>query len=185
MSFFVEPIVGAGTRQDPFEPKYLPSTGSWASCALGGSAIVYWQNVTQAELSTLQADSSCLVVPPLDNTIGAGALNTVKSELEALDIPAQWVQVGMTYRTVLRVVVGMSQLTQRMSGILGVNVTIPGNLNRTISQLPANYQTALYQACSELGIDSSEILSSTTLREALRNFGQQFVAGKTIALGDL
>lgn len=186
MSFFLVPIIGSGTRTDPLRPKYVRELGiaDWSSCDFGATSILYTNGTAQQE-ADLSANVDVVTVPPLDNTIANGALTQVKSQLEGLNLPAQWVQVGMTYRTVLRVTVGMAQLIQRTSAILGQPVTIPGNLDKTISQFPVAVRNAIAQACDELGINRTNITGSTTLRAALADFGQQFIAGNTIALGNL
>lgn len=185
MSFYLVPIAGSGARQDPMVPKYVPALGvGWAMIQFGATAIV-WADATAAMDASVGANADAIVVPPPDNTIGAGALTAVQNEVETLNLPAQWVTVGMTYRSVLRVLAGMAQLIQRTSGILGFTPVIAGNLNKTISQFPANVQSALASAVDSLGLDRSQIIGSTTLRAALLNIGQQFIAGTAIALGDL
>jgi len=185
MSFFIVPLTGTGTRVDPIVPKYIPALGvDWAKVDFGASCIV-WANASPAQESTVGANSDAVVVPPLDNTITSGAVATVRSTIEALNIPANWVTAGMSYRSVLRVLVGMAQLIQRVSGILGSTPVIAGHLNDTISSFSVAVRNAIAQACDDLGINRTNITGSTTLRAALLDFGQQFIAGRTITLGDL
>ena len=183
MESFIHPKYGAGVR-----PKYVTELGvAWAVCRFGiqvGDPSISWANATPEQEASVGANADAVVVPVLDNTIGTGALTPVRNQIEAMSLPAQWVQTGMTYRTVLRVLVGMAQLMQRMRG-LGQPVRLPGNLDRTIGSLSLAIRQALATAADQLGIDRTEITSSTTLREALRNAGQQFASGHGVALGDL
>lgn len=181
MSFFLVPIVGAGTRSDPRRPKYIPLLGvSWLQVMFADTAIA-WANSSPAQDSAVAANADALLVPALDSTI---AVNATRNALEARDVPGNWVQAGMTYRSVLRVLVGMAQLVRRIQG-LGVTPVIAGNLDKTISQLPANIVATLSSAVDSLGLDRSNITGSTLLRAALLDIGQQFIQGNTIALGDL
>lgn len=192
MSFYLIPIIGAGSFIDQRRPKYLTDgqtfadfnpSPPWAMSPMVDTGIV-WADTTPAQDAFLAAQLDVRAIPPLDNTIGAGALPQVKAGLEALNIPAQWVQVGMTYRTVVRVTVGMSQLIQRTEG-LGDKLTIPGNLDLTMAQIPAGKRTTAQTAIDSMGLDRTQIVGSTTLREALRIIGEQFAAGRSISLGDL
>ena len=186
MSFFLVPIIGTGTHSDPLRPKYVADMGipNVSFVRFGASAITY-ANATPADEATIGANADAVVVPPLDNTIGSGALSAVQAEIEALNMPAGWVSVGMTYRSVLRVLVGMAQLIQRVTGILGSAPVIAGHLNDTIGSFSVAIRNAIAQACDDLGINRTNITGSTTLRAALLDFGQQFIAGRTITLGDL
>lgn len=198
-NFYIVPKMAETRFGAPaFRPKYFPASFNripadvvlvgnqdvtWSACDAGESMIVYSPN-TAAQHTALSAQADCVAIPPLDNVIGAGALASVKAQIEALNLPAQWVQVGMTYRTVLRVLIGLVQLINAMDG-LGQRPTLTGNLGRTIGSLTAAMQAALYSACAALRIDSSGILPATTVRAALFDFGQQFVTGVGVSLGPL
>jgi hypothetical protein len=176
MSFYLMPMIGTGTIADPRRPKYQPA-GQWSMSDFGGNCVV-WAATADASVAA-QADVT--TIPPLDNTV---AVVATQNALEGLNMPAQWVSAGMTYRTVLRVVVGMAQLVQRVRG-LGTPVVLAGNLDRTVNSFSAGVIANIATACDQLGIDRTNITGTTTLREALRIFGQQFAAGNTIVLGDL
>ena len=182
MSFFVVPIVGSGTRADPYVPKYIPALGvEWQWRDLPRNWGIVWANASPAQESAVGANADAIVVPPLDNTI---ALTATKNALEALNVPAQWLTAGMTYRTVLRVIVGMANFAQTCDG-MGLQLTLAGNLDKTLSQFSAQTRTILANASDSLGLDRSSITGSTTVRETLRIMGQQFAQGTSISLGDL
>lgn len=182
MSYFVLPLVDTVVRGSPARvPKYLPAMGLTSFvCALDDQAVVYCPDATPADENALGLNFDVIVIPPLDNPV---AVNATKAALEALNIPAQWVAPGMSYRDVLRAVVGMAQLVQRTYG-LGNRLTLAGNLDLTMSQIPAAKRSILQQASDEMGLDRSGITGATTVRAALRILGQQFVSGQvTIYLG--
>jgi hypothetical protein len=192
MSYYVMPIGGTGTRSDPFVPKYLANLKSgwqWRELPRGW-AVVYDPTADAAEDTAIGANADAIVIPPLDNTV---AVNATKNALEALSIPAQWVISGMTYRTVLRTIVGMANFAQRCEGINpSARLSLTGNLDKTFSQLPAATRSVLTTASDSLGLDRSGVTGATTLREILRILAQQIIAnwptwpsGGSIALGDL
>jgi hypothetical protein len=182
MSFFIVPFAGLGTHASPFVPKYVPALGvAWLWCATPLEWGVVWANASAAQESAIAANADAIVVPPLDNQI---ALVATQNALEGLGIPSQWLVAGMTYRTVVRVIVGMANFAQRCEG-LGQRFALAGNLDKTISQLPVAVRNILATAASSLGLSSAGITGTTTVREALRMMGQQFAAGQSIHLGDL
>lgn len=165
------PIEGDGLRETAFRPKYVVTLGACRSLAFDGQALA-WANLTAQQETDIAANSDAIVIPPLDNTV---AVVATQNELEAINIPAQWVQSGMTYRQVLKIIAGMYLLLQRMSG-RGVILHLAGNLDKTLAQIPANTRNQLANAADDLGLDRSGITASTTVREALRIAGQQFLS---------
>lgn len=182
MSIFVVPIAGTGQRTDPYRPKYvkdLPVRWLWVATPLDWG--IAWADATPAQEAAIGANADAIVIPALDGTV---ALAATKSALEGLNVPAQWVTAGMTYRTVCRVVVGMACLIQGCDG-LGQKIALAGNLDKTLAQFSQAVRDNLAAASDSLGLDRSAVTGTTTLREAIRIAGQQFAAGKTIHLGDL
>lgn len=182
MSLFVVPIAGTGTKANPFRPKYikdLPVAWLWVATPLDWG--IAWANTSPAQETAIGANADAIVIPALDTTV---ALVATKNALEGLNVPAQWVTAGMTYRTVCRVVVGMACFIQRCDG-LGQKIALAGNLDKTLSQFTAAVRQSLADASDSLGLDRSAVTGATTLREAMRIAGQQFAAGTTINLGDL
>jgi hypothetical protein len=183
MSCFVVPLVDPGVWPG-VQPKYIKDLGvDYFCCRLDDVGVVN-ASTSGAQDSSVSANADAILIPPLDNTIGAGALAQVQSALEGLNVPAQWVQVGMSYRTVVRVVCGFAQLVQRTTGLNNANrIRLAGNLDKTMAQIPAAMRTTLQQAADDLNLDRSGITGATTLREALRIVGQQFAANRELYLG--
>jgi hypothetical protein len=185
VSFFLVPIIGTGEPGvDARRPKYLADMGVPRKMVDFGDTAIVWADTTTLQDEEIDAHADARLIPPLDNTINSGALNVVQASIEGMNVPAHWVSAGMTYRTVLRILVGMAQLAQRMQG-LGIPLAIAGNLDTQLSSFSQNVRNALARAADDLGLDRSGVTGSTTVREALRICGQQFATGHTIVLGDL
>ncbi len=184
MTYFVLPIEtvtrpnGLVVRQE----KYIPALGVDRSLVDFGANAIVWANTTPAQDATLGGHVDVIVVPPLDNTI---ALTATQNALESLNIPAQWLTAGMTYRTVLRVVIGMAAFYIKAVDQFGAALPLAGNLDKTLSQLSAAVRTALANSSDALGLDRSSITGATTVREALRIIGQQFASNASLFLHDL
>ena len=131
--------------------------------------------------ATLAAHADDLAVPAnLDATLTAGQVTTTQNALEALTIPAGWVNTSRTWRVVCRVVIGMFILNQRYWVISGNelgngrrSIFDNVNLSNTVSQIPAQARAWLDQAATSMGLDTSGITGSMTIRQMLQNLGLQ------------
>ena len=105
------PITGAGTKQDPRRPKYsdplrefnwtMIDFGAEPACMLGVG------DIPDGVHSVLANYPDCVALPlNLDNQIGA-QITQARNVIEALNIPANWVQETHTYRQVARVIASM------------------------------------------------------------------------------
>lgn len=169
MAALIVPVIGTGIRLDPFRPKYMDGIIGWTSIPFDDKAVVMAE-LTQQQITDIGANSDAIVIENIDATV---ALNATRNALEAMNLPGNWVQSGMTYREVLRVVCGIHLLLQRAEG-MGVKITIAGNLDLTMAQVPANIRQALADAADSLGLDRSGVTLSTTVREVLRSLAAQF-----------
>ena len=181
MSFFILPMEGAGTKADPRREKYIPALGVDRALVDHDDTAIVWADTSPAQDAALELNADVTVVPPLDDTV---ALNATKNALEAHDLPAHWITAGMTYRDVLRILVGMAQLIQRTQN-LGFQLKLAGNMDLTLGSLSAPIRQALADASDQLGLDSSSITGATTVRVALHTLGKQFADGRGVQLGDL
>ena len=159
-------------------PKYVHSVGvNWAMMDFGlePTAIVC-ADVTAGQHTQLAGQADVTAIPAdLDSQIG-GALATVAAELEALNLPSDWVNATHTYRFVLQMVTGVIRVAQRVHGIRGTNGRLfPAGktLDTQYNQLAPGIQSALVQAAAGMGIDHSSLTNTSTLRAILRTFGNQ------------
>jgi hypothetical protein len=130
--------------------------------------------VTNAEHTAIAANADVIVVPAnLDNTIGAN-LATVQAALESLNIPADWITAGMTYRAVLKWIARLFLICQRFQGLAGGRLFPAGiTLASTVGDLSASVRQKLTQGAQSLGLDTSNITLATTMRAALKDLGNQ------------
>jgi hypothetical protein len=148
---------------------------TWETYKLERMGIVV-ADVTPAQDTLLTAQANVIKIPALDNTIPSVAVrNQVQTVLETFDIPAQWVVVGMSYRTILRIVLGIFRFHGRLIVLLQRrfwNGTI--SLDTTVSQLSTNVVTYLQEAANHFGIDYSFVTGTTTIRELFRLMGEHW-----------
>jgi hypothetical protein len=109
-------------------------------------------NVNAAQQTYLSTVSDILAVPAsIDTVITAGQVATVKSKLEAFNIPAAWVNAGDSYRTVMREIVGYFEFIQRFSGLTLVDPIAQGfSLDATIGAAAFNNYAAMNARWQEL-----------------------------------
>jgi hypothetical protein len=188
---YIVPVVGIGTKDDPRRPKYFNSDAAGAgrtgiiTAGSVWSAIDYgfepWM-VVGADLSTsddnlVVGEADAFAVPfDLSVNLTSGQVTNVQNKLEAINVPAGWVDTSLTWVSVLRVVLGMFLLMQRYSGIHGTNGIFTGGvaLSTTIAQLPAQVRADFQTAAQSFGLDTSSIVGGTTLRQALKILADQF-----------
>jgi hypothetical protein len=173
-------------RNGSREPKYRSEFGSflWQGPIDYGSmdACIIALDADATTHATLTAHSDVLTVPAnLDGTPSAAAVTTTRTALDALQIPSAWVNTSRTWRTIVRVVIGMFILNQRFWVQRGNTIgngqhSIFGglSLDATVSQIPAGARADLDIVCASLALDTSAITGSTTIRAMLQNFGLQF-----------
>lgn len=130
-------------------------------------------DVTNAEHTSIAANTDVVAAPlNINNTIG-GNLATVQSKLEAVNIPADWITSGMTYKTVLRWVARLFLIMQRFHGKGFGRLLQSLTLTDLVSDIPSQKRQNLNTAAQELGLDTSGITGSMTIRNALKNLGNQ------------
>jgi hypothetical protein len=188
-NFYIMPQTGTGIGHDDFRAKYADTLADsglyWESVKFGaeGTYIVYVRDIDAATSATLSGDAVVTALPPLANTIpNQGTLNTVKSKLEALNVPAGWVQVGMTYQTVLHYTFAFFQILQRWVGMGGSAVFGGGvTLDTQFGSLSAANQQRLRDVAAWFGMNFTSVTSTTPLRTILKTLADQYTAPLYIA----
>lgn len=143
----------------------LVSYGSEPVCLLAA-------DVTAAQHGALTAHADVTALPAdLTQAIG-GQLGAVQAALVSLNIPEDWVQGTHTYRQVVRVVATVFLFASRLQAaqvarLFGGTVTLATRFN----QLPAGVRTALRDTADSLGIDSTQLSGTMTLRQLLKFCG--------------
>jgi hypothetical protein len=178
--WYTLPIETIGTARGPkylkwrFSPEGLDVP--WGMMDYGLMPVcIAWADVSGAQHTALTANADVRHIVQhanIDNNVGGGAVNAIRSGLEDLDIPGNWVQATDTWRQVLRGVMGMFQFAQRVHGKFGTTLLPDGfTLDTTWSELPQGAKDILLETAAELGIDTSGATGSTTLRQIYKAFG--------------
>jgi hypothetical protein len=187
-SYYLVPVVGTGTRADPYTIAHADTIGRfWNGSMIMGLepfALVMIRDIDQAAIDELAADVNVTAIPPLNVTVTAGSLATVKAQLEARNIPAGWVTAGMPYSTIVRAMAAYCQLHQRYQG-LNAERLLGGavDLDTRVNQLSQATQAKLSAMADSFGFDRSGITGSTTLRSALKQLLDQW-AGSLLIGGE-
>lgn len=192
-NFYLMPQTGAGTGSDSYRALYADTLSDaglyWESVKFGADAtfLVYVRDIDATTSATLAGDAAVTVVPPLASTIpNVTTRNTVRAKLEALNVPAGWVVVGMSYQTVLHYTFAFFQILQRWVGLGGAAVFTGGvTLDTTFGSLSAAAQQRLLDVAASFGMDSSGLTAAATLRTILKALADQYtvpllIAGVTI-----
>lgn len=179
---YLMPRIGSGlTHLDARRQKYPLSKSRCIRCGQEMFCVVI-ADVTNAEHTAVAANADVRALPAdLDTTLNAAARTAIVDILEAMRVPAQWVTVGMTFRVVLRRLVGMffvlQSLEERNIRLLSADLEAP------VSSLSLGARQALQGVASDLSFDGSAVNGSTSLRAVLAGIGNQFAARSFKARG--
>lgn len=187
---YLMPRIGSGlTHLDARRQKYRIAKSRCIRYGAELYALVI-ADVSAAEHTALVANADVRALPAdLDTTLTATARTQMIAALEEAFIPAQWLTVGMTYRVILRRLVGMFFFVQGMEerGARFLNNRESRGialLDDPISSLPLAVRQSIQPTATALFIDVSGVTGgSTTLRAALAAIGGQFAARSFMARG--
>lgn len=180
--FYIVPKSGDGlTKDTAFRPKYLDAIGGWAAMDLGlEPTMLVCGEVTNAQHTSINANADVIAVPQnLDTQVGAN-LATVQANLESVNIPADWITSGMTYRDVLRWITRLFVFHQRAARLIGKFFAAGFTLDSLIGDIPQEKRQQLNSVAQNLGIDTSAITLSTTVRQAFRILADQLPAAPSL-----
>jgi hypothetical protein len=182
VELFLLPMEGAGTAEDPIRAKYVIDPQIIRQGTIRLSRVdhaVVMIEATQAYLDFVrsQADAiSLATAQTIDSTINGGQRNTVRNWLENRGIPALWIQIGETRRQVIRGLIGMFLISQRLEGKFGEGfrqrATRYGiTLATQWSNLPTAAQDELLDVAREFGIENPGLTATSPLRDVLKVLG--------------
>ena len=198
LSLYIVPIVhiDTGNGTEFAAPKYFWGRLTEGAAELQGVTWAWqryvWENhgfivadVSAAQDTFLRGLADVLSVPGLDTTVAnVSARNKVRNYLEAGNLPGTWVNTGMTYRSIVRVILGVIQFHGRAVSKIGKLFDGTFTLDLTVGQIPLAKLNALQAAADEMGLDTTWVTGSTTIRQLLKGIGDQF-AGVQFELGGL
>lgn len=179
VSFYLMPTTGTGTNLDPVRPLYFDATTrpiAMARVGKEGFCICAIRDVEPAVDTAIVADSTCTTIPALNNTVAAGVLATVQAKIESIGIPAGWVNVGMTYQTVMTNCLRITHLYQRLHGLGAAKLIGSGvTLDTTFGSLPPGVRAKLLAMAQSFNFDTSSLSGASTIRQILKALADQWI----------
>lgn len=184
---FLVPMVGTGTRSDPYRGKYTrdPAVTTQGALRAGRQDVaVAMIEASQTYLNSVAAQADALRLATesnLDNALTAGQANTAKTRFESVGIPGQFINAGDTRREAIRGVVGMFLFSQRMEGKFGSGFWKRGQaLGITLDTAYADFPQALKDEFitvrDEFGWGNLGLTNASTLRQIMQAVSLQFEA---------
>jgi len=136
-------------------------------------------DVTQDQHEQLTAEVDVAGAPEdIDQNISPVAIPKVQAVLEALRIPADWVDTSYTYRAILRMVTGLFQFAQRHYGLHHEElITSVSQLDLRWNQIPLDKRTRIIATADSFGYDYSEVANQWLVRRILKHLADQWAGG--------
>lgn len=172
-------------------PKYIFGVfPSWACIPYGAEAICVCKvlNISASGHDALVLNSDVMALPEdIDQLMSVGAVIQAQAFLESLNIPANWINTTRTYRQVIKVTIGLFQFVQRWSGLTNGSSPFKEGMNLTTqyNNMSALVQARLRDCFDTLNIDRASLTATSTIREALIVFGQEFVKREISLAGEI
>lgn len=109
-------------------------------------------DVSNTQVTYLQGLADVIMVPAnIDTTLGAGQLTATRNALESKNIPADWVNTGDTYRSIIREIMGYFQFMQRYTATTFFNPIANGvSLDTTMGNPALNNWQAMKTRWNEI-----------------------------------
>ncbi len=182
--------IGPGAGQPSRSAAYISDlTYKYGALDYGSEDVmlVLVRDISTADHDTLAARSDVIAIPEdLDANMTSGQVNGAKNFYDTLNIPGGWINTNRTVRQVVKITGGMFQFNQRWSGIS--NGTSPFKVGLDLSTVYSTMSDLnkgrIQVVFDSLNIDISSLTGSSTLGEALREFGIQ-MASRPLYLGGI
>lgn len=180
--FYIMPImVVDGNRRGPkylrwrFYPAGINCRWSMTDYGLIDAALVAC-DLTQDQHEQLVAEPDVVVAPEdIDQNISEIAIPKVVQIMEALRIPADWVDSTYTYRTILRMVAGLFLFAQRYHGMHNeALIDFTAQLDLRWNEIPKARQDRIKATADEKGYDYSAVQPTWLVRRILKHLGDQW-----------
>lgn len=182
LRFYLMPMIidARNHRLEKYRDEMITAGIQWQPMAYGETPVFLMAaevDATQHALLAAHADVSSFP-QNLDAQLGANR-QAVEDALEGHNIPGNWVTTAMTFRFVVRVLVGVIFISQRFRGMDQAaggtgNLFQQGvTLNTTYNAMPLDYRTRLVDAAISIGYSVAGLTGASTLRDLLRSIGQQ------------
>lgn len=180
---YIVPVIGTGTRTDPRRPKYFDGL-IWSGMDYGFEPwFVVGADLSPADDLTIGAQPDAFTLPfDLSPVLTALQVTNVQNKLEAINVPAGWVNTSLTWLQVVRTVLGMFSFIQRYgavyadaNGTAAPSIFTGGvSLSTTFGSLPLAVRNALTTTAQSFNISTAGLTASTTLRTILKAMADNF-----------
>ena len=187
--FYIMPIQVVGNSRGPKYLKWRENSDGivcrWSLMDYGLiDAALVAADVTQEQHEQLVAEPDVAAAPvDIDQNISEIAIPRVQQVLEALRIPAEWIDSTYTYRQILRMVGGLFQFAQRHHGMHGeALIDSTDQLDLRWNQIPQARQNRIKATADNLGYDYSAVQPTWLMRRILKHLGDQW-ADKPLLCG--
>lgn len=185
---YIVPFIGTGTKSDPRLPKYFTdgtlTNPRWSSIEFGSEPwAVVGADLSAAEDAIVVGKPDAFAIPfNLDTNLTNQQVTSVKNKLEAMNVPAGWVNNTLTWRAVVRTVLGMFLFQQRLGAIyVSQNGGSPPllfaagvSLATTFGSLSAAMQSAMIATAESFGFSTAGLTANSTLRVILKALADNF-----------
>lgn len=186
---YIVPVVLGGKGGAQRVPKYF---GDGTVMAPGSPIVDYghepwmfvYADLSPSDDTLLTSEPDVIALPfNLDQNLTAGQVTNTKNKLEVINIPAGWVTTSLTWRQVVRVVLGIFTFRGRYeviyaqaNGSVAPSMFSGGiTLDSTFSSLPQAMQDAMVATAQSFNISTAGLTAGTTIRTILKSLGDSFV----------
>lgn len=192
LRIYIVPMVTelVGTKFD-IHPQYIYGLPYiWAAIPYGSDDVCICgvHDISTADHNSLIANSDVFGLPEnLDQLMATNAVNVAQTFLENLNIPANWINTSRTYREVVKIVIGIFQFNQIWSGLTNGNTPFKEgmNLSTQYNQMSTIVKKRLRDCFDILNIDRTSLTATSSIREALILFGQEFSNSQIKLAGEI
>lgn len=190
----MEEVVGGGIGgASHFKIKYVEDSGHTFSRVKysRGSVSMVAVDAPQAFLNSVANEPDVNVIATasnIDTQINATQRNNIRSIVEDLQIPAQWVNVGDTRRQLARGLANIFLFANRVEGITGNGLresfqNAGVNLNSQWSDLPQGVKNMFQSVADTDNVDTSSVTAATTVRQIMATFSAKWESTPIQLLG--
>lgn len=178
LRFYIVPKT-EGRLPGSVKPKYVPAPYYAMDYGLEDTYLVGCE-VTDAEHASISGNIDVISIPAdLDGAIGLTAVDAIKTRLQSLRVPNDWIVVGITYRQVIGMVGRIFQISQRYQFISGGSTPFDNasggktSLTARMNQIPQSVRNNLQATADSMGLSMAGVTNTSTMSDALKILANQ------------
>lgn len=178
------------TRGIGRHPRYLSDYKGlgWSNVTYGNSMVglVAVDNPSAEDHDRLTRHGDVFAFPAdLDTRPSPAEAKALDSYLDNIIAPADWVTPEMSYREILRVILGMFFYAQRYAGVSGFKDLFGDGvgMDTKVMDLPDKARLDMITAAKSLWLDDDHIAGDSTMREALLSLASEMASEPVTVAG--